>query len=266
MLFWGKLIGALLGYFLLLPFGLSPLGMILGLMVGHSFDKGLSNNFGTAWEGLSHEEVQTLFFKATFSVMGHVAKADGRVSEAEIALAEKLMDRMGIRNEMRRLAINYFNQGKAADFNLEEIMSEFAFVCRNQRVLSRVFLEVQIQAALADGDMEETEKAIIINLAEYLNFSQAEILRLLELVSNAFKFHGPHFNEGANLEDAYAILGIRQTASDQEVKRAYKKLMAQHHPDKLVAKGLPQDMMEVAKEKTQEIQNAYNVIMKKRKA
>jgi len=80
---------------------------------------------------------------------------------------------------------------------------------------------------------------------------------------------GAQFHQGqsgksaqSQLDNAYKVLGVSTQASEKDVKNAYRKLMSQHHPDKLVAKGLPPEMMEVAKQKTQDIQGAYELITK----
>ncbi|MCG6934369.1 MAG: TerB family tellurite resistance protein, partial [Proteobacteria bacterium] len=117
MSWWGKVIGGTFGFML----G-GPLGALFGAAVGHQFDKGLergaiSDVFGTG----DQERVQAAFFTALFSVMGHVAKADGRVSPDEIAMARSIMQQMALDQEQTRVAIDLFNQGKRDDFDLDAV-------------------------------------------------------------------------------------------------------------------------------------------------
>ena len=268
--FGGKIVGALLGIALFVGAGLAWFGMALGLLVGHFFDRGLNSTFSFSPQG---QKVQRVFFSATFKVLGYLAKVDGVVSRAEINAAENLMTRMRITGDMRQSAINFFNEGKDPSFNLAQCLDEFMQHCGTQRMLIRSFLEFQIQMALADGQLSSAEKRALVNIAEKLRFNAAQIERLIRFSTYSEHFRGEqhqghhaHTTARSQLADAYATLGVTETASLTEVKRAYRKLMAQHHPDKLIAKGLPEEMMAMAKEKTQAIQSAYDLITKHRKS
>jgi len=163
---WGKLVGGAFGFML----G-GPLGAVLGAALGHSFDKGLSGLPGGISPG-QQERVQTAFFTATFSVMGAVAKADGRVSMQEIQLAESLMSQMGLQGEMRSTAMRLFSEGKEADFPLNEVLQQFRSECRGRRTLIRMFIEIQLQAAYVDGEMHKAEEQLLLNICTQLGFSQ----------------------------------------------------------------------------------------------
>ena len=261
MAWWGKLIGGAFGFLL----G-GPLGALLGAALGHNFDRGL--------KGLSHtapgdqERVQTAFFTATFSVMGHVAKADGQVSPSEIRLAEAVMAQMRLDADKRRAAINLFNQGKRADFPLEDVLEQFRTECHRRRTLVQMFIEIQLQAAYADGDMNAAEQHVLLHICDQLGFSR-QIFRHLEgMIRAAAGASQQRSRRAATPRDtvaaAYRILGTELSATDAEIKKAYRRLMAQHHPDKLVAKGLPEEMIELATQKTQEIRKAYERIKEAR--
>lgn len=271
MSWWGKLIGGAFGYLL----G-GPLGALLGAALGHSFDKGLGNISlgGPQWDEPDVERIQAAFFTATFSVMGHIAKADGRVSEHEIELARAVMAHMQLDEQQRHAAINLFNEGKRDDFPLDEALQQFRRECHRRTTLLQMFLEVQLQAAFADGEMHEAERRILLRICDALGVSHGQFAQLETMFRAARHFAGGgagwEQSRGAapasrdQLKDAYAVLGVDAGVTDAEVKRAYKRLMNQHHPDKLVAKGLPEEMVKVATEKSQEIRAAYDLVRQAR--
>ncbi|MBI2381345.1 MAG: co-chaperone DjlA [Gammaproteobacteria bacterium] len=262
---WGKVLG---GAFGALVGG--PLGAVLGAALGHSFDQGRAQNFDRepALGRGEQERVQAAFFTATFAIMGHLAKADGRVSEAEIRHAREVMARLGLPEAARQLAMDLFNQGKLASFDRDAALGQLKSECGHRRNLLRLFLEIQIAGALADRELHGAELGILQHLAAGLGLA-AELQHLLTLhrVGAEFGagFGGESLGEAPpsparKLADAHAVLDLAEGASDGEVKRAYKRLMAQHHPDKLVAQGLPEEMMKAATEKTIEIKAAYDTI------
>lgn len=265
MSWWGKVVGGAFGYML----G-GPLGAVLGGAIGHSFDKGLAKSRDHGAYGAAEvERIQTAFFTATFSVLGHVAKADGRVSEDEIELAEAVMAHMQLNSAQRKTAIGLFAEGKAADFPLDELLAQFRRECRRRQTLLRMFLEIQMQGAYADGLMHPAEERVLRHVAERLGFSPLEFEHLEAMVRAARDFGAgarPHKPARDLLAEAYEVLGVPAGSSEQEVRRAYKRLMNQHHPDKLVARGMPEEMVALATEKTQEIKAAYDRIRQARGA
>lgn len=258
----GKVVGGAFGFLL----G-GPLGAILGASVGHQFDEGLHGI--QVDEELSpgdQHRVQMAFFTATFSVMGHIAKADGRVTTAEINLAKRIMSQLALTDEMRATAIKLFEQGKDSDFPLYGVLDQFRRECHRRTHLIRMFLEIQIQAAYADGVLDQAEETVLRKICSHLGISRFEYERIKLQFQAQQRFYGQSQNKPAEiLDDAYAVLGIPESATDAEIKKAYRRLMSQHHPDKLVAKGLPEEMMIIAKEKTQKIRKAYEVIKESRK-
>ena len=254
---WGKIAGGALGFMM----G-GPLGAVFGAAIGHQFDTGMK--LQAQLEPGDQERVQTAFFTATFSVMGHIAKADGRVSEVEIANAKQVMNSMELDAEMRKTAINLFRQGKASDFPLDMIIEQFRRECHRRQHLIRLFLEIQLQAAFADGVLHPKEQQILLHICSILGVSPDEFEVLAGAASAERNYGGYAGRENMSLDDAYAMLEISPDSSDQEVKRAYRRMMSRHHPDKLVAKGLPEEMMKLATEKTQEIQSAYELIKQSR--
>ncbi len=260
MSWWGKLAGGAFGFLL----G-GPLGALLGAALGHNFDKGLDRleQVGPGFE--ARERVQTAFFTATFTVLGHLAKADGRVSRAEIAFAEQVMRRLSLDDAQRAAAIALFREGKRPDFPLFGVLDQLRRECRGQPSLIQLFVEIQLSAAWADGEYSPAEARVLERIREGLRLSAGEFDEIRRRVEAASGASGVEGENGLTIERAYAILGVDASASDAEVERAYRRLLSQHHPDKLVSKGLPEEMMELAAHKTHEIRQAYETIRARRR-
>lgn len=259
MSWWGKALGGAFGFMI----G-GPLGALMGIAFGHSFDRGLGK-LDSVESGADQERIQATFFTATFSVMGYIAKADGRVTAAEIQLAEEVMNRLGLNAEMRKSAKKLFSEGKSADFPIDEVMQQFRREVHRRTTLIQMFLEIQLQAAYADGVMHPAEKQALRNICEHLGIPAAQLDRLEEMLRAGFGRGG--FDAAAartSMQDAYRLLGVDESVSDVELKKTYRRLMSQHHPDKLVAKGLPEQMIKDATEKTQQIKAAYELIRESR--
>lgn len=262
MSWWGKVLGGSFGFMV----G-GPLGALLGAALGHQFDKGtrVAAEYGPG----TQERVQTAFFTATFSVMGHLAKADGRVSEDEITIARQAMAQMRLSPEMAHTAIKLFTEGKSGDFPLDDVLEQFRSECHGRRHLILMFVEIQLHAAYADGAMHAAEAKVLRRICEHLGVPDAEFSNLDAIVRAAREFTGGA-GTGApapatRLKHAYEVLGVSRDATDGEVKKAYRRLMNRHHPDKLVSKGLPEEMIDLATEKTQEIKAAYDTVRAARK-
>lgn len=262
MNWWGKILGGTFG----LMIG-GPIGALLGAALGHNFDKGLNNGTGASDSGFGRQErAQTMFYTATFSVMGHVCKADGQVTEDEISLAKQIMQQMDMNADQRKAAIDLFNEGKKASFPLDDVIHQFRQEIGFRPNLLRMFIEIQIMAAYADGVMHAQERKILLNICRILRISQHDFEHLCQMVSGSGKTSSnKRRNDGApTLKQAYKVLDVDETASIAEIKKAYRRLLSQHHPDKLVAKGLPEEMMKIAAERTHEIRKAYEVIKKEK--
>lgn len=248
----GKLVGGTLGF---LAGG--PVGSMVGAVLGHQFDQGLGS--ATLREGLvGASNAQALFFAATFEVMGHIAKSDGRVSEDEIRTARQIMHSMQLQPAAVRNAIKHFTAGKANVYPLQRRLTELTRVTRGQRDIARAFMNIQLQAAMGAGPFSTQKRQILWTVARTLAITRAEFAQLeseLRAVSG---------ESGMSLEAAYKTLGIDASVSDDAVKKAYRRLMNKHHPDKLIAQGLPESMLEVAEAKTHEVRTAYDSIREAR--
>jgi DnaJ like chaperone protein len=283
---YGKIIGAILGYII----GRGLLGAIVGFVIGHQFDVVARRNAGGALgrrrtgtlgdgEGgprADPAELRRAFFEATFQVMGHVAKSDGRVTEQEIDAARGAMRRFSLSESDRRRAIELFTIGKSPDFPLEGTLERLRWLTGGQSDLCRLFVQIQLEAALQGNGLGDRSRPVFLRMCRTLGVSPLEFASLeamLRMHRGAYGGQGPGARAGAGngraagasaasakLADAYEVLGVPASAADREVTRAFRKLMSQNHPDKLVAQGLPESMVAAAHERTQRILEAYETI------
>jgi DnaJ like chaperone protein len=206
--------------------------------------------------------------------MGHVAKSDGRVSEAEVAAARQVMNELRLDGAQIHAAIAHFTRGKNPNFDLEATVDEFSEACAGRPDLQRVFLEIQIRAALEGVDMQGPARGVIQKVSDLLEISRIELAHMeavLRIRREQFRAgprggngHGgaqaPPPKSGLQLSAAYQILEVDAKATDDEVAKAYRRQLSKHHPDKLKANGLPESMLEHAKQRTQQIIEAYELI------
>lgn len=236
-------------------------GLIFGGVVGFLISRALK-------KAVASLNPQEAFFRATFSVMGQIAKADGRVTEDEIQYARNVMTQMRLDEARRRQAMQFFTEGKDPAFDLNKVVKPLSIMLKRRPTVKLMFVEIQLQAAMADGEVSTQELRVIEALCLALDFGADSVDEVIARVKAQRDFY-QHGQEGVDsevlLKDSYAVLGVEESASDAEVKKAYRRQMSQHHPDKLVSKGLPEEMIEIAKEKSQEIQAAYERIKNARK-
>ena len=267
----GKVVGAIVGLLLFR----NPWGALIGLILGHFYDQTTVTVHRTGG-GAGILEIGERFFSATFEVMGFVAKSDGRVSEEEIAAARKVMAELRLNGAQIHAAIAHFTRGKNPDFDLESTMHEFAQACANRPDLVRVFLEVQVRASLEGVDMQGPARLAIQRVADLLELAHMEaVLRIRreQFRTGAGPRGGgsgsagtPPPRSGMQLDAAYQILEVEAKATNEEVAKAYRRQLSKHHPDKLKANGLPDSMLEHAKQRTQQIIEAYELIKSTRGA
>jgi DnaJ like chaperone protein len=262
----GKAAGGVLGALVL-----GPLGAVLGVILGHQFDE----ESAAAAPPLSDEalvELGARFFRATFRTMGCLAKSDGRVSEREIAAARAVMSELRLDAAQTQEAIACFTQGKQPQFDLQAELEGLARACEGRPDLTRIFIEIQVRAALAGNDLEGPVRPQLQRIARVLGVSGLELAHIeavLRIRAGAFRAQGATSgyatgSEVQGLEAAYRVLESSPQASDQEVLKAYRRALNRHHPDKLKANGLPESMIEHAKQRTQQIIEAWELIRTRR--
>lgn len=264
---WGKLICAFLGYLVA-----GPMGAFFGILIGNVFDRGLTDHFrNPLWQFHAEKRpaVKSIFIEAMFSVLGHISKADGRVSEQEIQMAKTLMQQMHLNQIQKTAAQHFFNEGKKENFRLIQTLTVLRKATQGNPELIKLFIDTQYTAAQLDG-LSEKKITIMNVILNYMNFAP---------IHEQSRFHDhfyyqsgqerassssrepPRTNTTHNtLAGSYAILKINPTSNKQDVKRAYRRLISQNHPDKLIAQGLSKEKIRLANEKTQVIRKAYEQI------
>ncbi len=253
MSWWGKVVGGTFGFMLA-----GPLGALMGAALGNYFDGGLSAQDGRLGLGAT-ERVQSAFFTTTFALMGYIAKSDGKVTKDEIALAERVMGQMRLNPMQRKVAIRLFDEGKREGFPVKEVLAQFRRESFRRTSLIQMLLEIVVATALADGRLHARERKILDDIASALGVNKQRLDSIMARVSGQAGFETAEASS-AKLKAAYALLGVEPNASLDEIKKAYRRQMSQHHPDKLVAKGLPEEMIDIATRKTQDIKAAYDLI------
>lgn len=224
------------------------------------------------------DATQLTFFKATFAIMGYIAKTNGHISKNTLTTTRVIMQRLGLKHQQILSAIEFFNEGKQPYFNFINVLDKFRKCCQNRKNITNLFLLIQIEMTYADKHLHMMQRTILMQITEFLGFSSKEFARLESIYHGQQKFnqqtqqnsntHQNHQQTKANalsvdltrLRYAYQILGVSNVVSESILKTAYRKALGQYHPDKLVSKGLPEEMIKIATDKTIEIKRAYQYI------
>jgi DnaJ like chaperone protein len=244
----GVFFGALLG----LLITRTAWGAAAGAIIGYMLDPRAGGRVASPNGSTS---ISSEFFRTTFEIMGYVAKSDGRVSEAEIDAARRLMQELNLGAADVNAAIACFRTGKSPGYDAELAIERLRESCGLRYDLLRAFVDLQLRAALAGNGISPPARKVMAGMAERLGLSAAEFANM-EASLRGRDARG----KSGSLAECYAELEVDAGISDQELIKAYRRQMSRHHPDKLVANGLPESMAQMAKEKTQRIQEAYEGI------
>ena len=253
----GKLVGAVIG---LIVFH-NPFGLLIGAIIGHFYDVALTQ--------LRPPSMGSGFIEPLFAFAGALAKSDGRVSEVEIAAAESLMARLRLDMAQRRAAIERFNIGKGAEFPAELAINDLKRWCGGRRDLAFLVLDLLLDLVYAEGALAAPKLALLRKLCWTLGVNDHELAALAAMKGYAPSGPGAQRGPGARPPpsrplhaDPYVVLGIERSANERDIKRAYRKLMSQHHPDKLG--DVPEELKRRAEERAREINAAYERVKAER--
>ncbi len=223
-------------------------------------------------------ERQSVFFETVFTLMGKLAKADGRVSEQEIAHVEQFMKQLNMSTAHRKKAIEHFQKGSQTDFDansLDSVINNFNTVIANSPNMKQMLMIYLVRVALADGQLHPDEASLMREIALKLGYSEQSFEQLMAMLQGQDQFAGGHYQKGGTggvggytsasaIDAAYQALGVSKDDSDAGIKKSYRRLVREYHPDKLMGQGLPEEMIKEATERSQEIQTAYDLIKKTR--
>lgn len=265
----GVIFGAIIGYFLLH----GAFGVLIGGTVG----------WVIAAAARMHRRMPPSgdFVAPLFALLGAVAKSDGRVSESEIAVAERLMKRMNLNAEHRHTAKAGFNQGKQPGYDIDSAIAELQRWTAGRRDHAVTIVDLVVETVLAEGP-SQAKFDLLRRLCAALRISEMELMALMAMKGYAWSPHGtaggrawqgatgwqgasgyvPPQRAPATGPDPYTILGVARDADARTVKRVYRKLISEHHPDRLG--DLPEDLRRRAEERASEINTAYERIKTER--
>jgi len=269
-LYWGRIIGtflgAVLGALLVAPV-LKILAVAAGYFAGRQFDRGFSaerhafENPGSGADRLPEEYVRALFM-----CMGHVAKADGRVSEHEIRAARLVMHRLNLSPAQVRKAIHWFDEGKQPGFPLVQTVRELRRVHARRADQRTLFVRLLLEVVLAGRRLRARERALIWTVCTELEIGRVELAQLeaMILAQKGFRRSPAGTADTARLRRAYATLGVGESSSNDEIKHAYRRLMNRNHPDKLAGDNPDEAAIAEAQRRTREIRGAYEMLKARR--
>ena len=265
---WGKLIGFAIGVGVFH----NPVAILVCVLLGHIFDRSVSSFGGMI------DAAPMSFVAPLFGLAGAIAKSDGRVSEAEIAATEQLMARLQLSFDLRNAAIEQFTAGKQPGYSTTEAIVRLRAWARGRRDRSFILIDLLLDIVCADGPLAPAKLAIVRKLCAALGVDERQLIGIAVMKGYAYvapdnweEYVNAHRSDrargpasGASRgKDPYAVLGLDRDASDAEVKRTYRKLMSQHHPDKLG--NVPDEMKRRAEERARDINAAYEQIQAERR-
>ncbi len=223
-----------------------PIGAGIGLWLGSSVSKHKKQS------ATLERQNQTLFFVSLFSMLGKMAKADGIVSKEEIDTLIHFMMEMKLDEEDKKAAITIFNNAKNDKYSIYEYAIQYK---ENASIETRAIMYKMLwKVAYSDGVIHQQESAILQKIPPYLGLNSNFYDRLKGEILDIAQDVNVHYN----------LLGCTSSDSDAHIRKSYKRIIAEYHPDKIQSKGLPKEFVKVANEQTKRINKAYEAIKKSR--
>jgi DnaJ like chaperone protein len=237
------------------------------------------------------KNIRQAFLTAAFRFLGYIAHCDGPINRSEIDRLKIHMKKMNLSEVEQRQALHLFKSGTAPDFNSSQALQEFRAATTPK--LIQILLVHLITMARADGYLMEKELHAIQWTARELGYKSIVFNQLLKMIyaqdqlalsrnppkpAQQNTYSAPHREQAKthhhsnnqtsshnqDLQKAYKILGVSADMTDDEIRRAYKKLASQLHPDKLMSQDLAQENIDAATERFKRIQAAFSFVKKHR--
>jgi DnaJ like chaperone protein len=261
MPFWGKVLGTVAG----LATG-RPLVGLLGLVLGHQFDRGFAERFSDATADTRRTQLPDYFLRALFQAMGHMAKADGRVTPDEIRAARALMHRLNFGPAQIRTAIDWFEAGKAKSFPLVATVRKLRSDSGRRPDLHSLFVRLLIEVSLSKSSLHQRERSLLWTVCKELDIGRVELAQLEAMLraQRAFRKSPAGEADAVRVSEAYAILGVEKSSTNDDIKTAYRRLMNKHHPDKIAASKPGTLEIAAAEKRTREIRGAWETLKARR--
>lgn len=241
--------------------------LIALLLVGYQFYRGFRNTVQSfEREGENITQASDEFVRALFGCMGYLAKSDGRVSEDEIRAARLIMHRLQLSPAGVRRAIGWFDDGKRPAFPLVQTVREVRRVSARNVGKRTMFLRLLLEVVLAKPALRKEERAVIWTICSELDIGRVELAQLEAMIraQKGFKRSPAGDADAARIRKAYAILGVDPEASNDEIKKAYRRLMNRNHPDKIAGSNPEADVVAEASRRTREVRSAYEMLKARR--
>ena len=243
MSLFGGIVGGFVGFTLL-----GPIGALVGSVVGSRMSENRTrrrnpNNF----------DHQVAFFAALFACFAKISKADGVVSKEEVNKIEEFIStKFNLDEEQRNFAINIFQKAKDDNVSFEAYAKQLYSLLKQSPNSLLIFYELLFELAMADGVLHPQEEKILKKIPFIFNLSNNLYTELYEKYVSKVK-------------NFYQVLGVDENMSFSEIRKVYLKKRKEFHPDMLISKGLPEELIEKAKTKFIEIQEAYEELEKQLK-
>ncbi len=261
-LYWGKIIGTLAGLAMR-----NPWAALAGFILGHQFDRGFASRYRLfEKQGADIPRVSEDFVRALFQSIGHLSKVDGRVTEDEIRAARMVMHRLSLNPAQVRRAIGWFDTGKEPGFPLVQRMRELRRVGARSAADRQTFVRLLLEVVLAKDSLKKGERALIWKICNEFDIGRVELAQLEAMIraQKGFKRSPAGDADAARVKNAYDALGVNADASNDEVKKAYRRLMNKNHPDKIASSDPAPDVIQEAERRTREVRSAYELLKARR--
>lgn len=264
MPYWGKVIGTIGG----LATG-RPWMALIGLILGHQFDRGFADRFMRFGPDVSAARLEHLpqpYLRALFETMGHLAKADGRVTEHEIRAARATMHRLGLGPVEIRRAIDWFESGKEASYPLLATLRTLRGQSARRADMRGLFVHLLMEVALSKSSLHHSERAVLWTICKELDIGRVELAQLEAMLraQRGFRKSAAGAADLKRVDDAYGALGIDKSSTNDEIKKAYRRLMNKNHPDKLASSNPDAAAVAEAERRTREVRGAYELLKARR--